>query len=108
LDESVTQSITAGVVVFLGVLWSLWGAWWLRRVELRREHEATVRALGLAWAREGWGPSVAARGDVAGRPVEVRWRRAFFGETARVRVGGAWALLPEGTDLRAHLAGGEG
>lgn len=92
------------MAVFLGALWTLWGAWWLRRVELRREHDGTVRALGLTWAREGWGPSVAAAGAVDGRPVEVRWRRALFGETVRVRRDGAWTVVPGG-DVRGFLGG---
>lgn len=84
-------------------MWALWGAWWLRRVELRREHDAAVRALGLAWGREGFGPTVRAHGTVAGRAVEVRWRRAFFGERVRARVDGAWRVVPRGDDLRAVI-----
>lgn len=92
------------MAVFLGALWTLWGAAWLRRVELRREHEPTVRALGLTWAREGWGPSVTAGGEVDGAAVEVRWRRGVCGERVAVRRGGVWELVPDG-DVGGRLVG---
>lgn len=74
-------------------------------MELRRQHDAFVAALGLAWGREGWGPSVRATGTVAGRAVEVRWRHALFGESVRARVDGAWTRVSGDDELRAHIGG---
>ncbi|MDP2313008.1 MAG: hypothetical protein Q8P41_08895 [Pseudomonadota bacterium] len=89
------------MLLLLTALWTLWGACWLRRVELRHEKEPLVRALGLAWGREGLGPAVVARGMLAGRPVEVRWRRGVFGDRARLRTNGArrWRTLASDEEL---------
>lgn len=87
------------MVVFLGVLWALWGAWWLRRVELRRDYSATVAALGLAWQREGLGPSLRASGRIGAHDVEVRWRRGMVRERVRARVDGAWVPVTDAAEL---------
>ncbi len=103
MDESVTYCILAGVVVFLGVLWALWGAWWLRRVELHRDLAGVVRGLGLAWQREGLGPSVVASGVVGARHVEVRWRRGVWRDRLRARVDGTWVELTDVGQLETLL-----
>lgn len=85
--------------MLLTAIWTLWGACWLRRVELHREKEPVVRALGLTWVREGLGPSVRARGTLGGREVEVRWRRGVLRDRARLRIGGAWRALEADSEL---------
>jgi hypothetical protein len=94
LDESMGYSILAGMLILLGALWVLWGACWLRRVELRSENDAVVRTLGLAWVREGLGPTVRAAGRTPSGPVEIRWRRWFTSAAPRVRYAGQGAWLP--------------
>ena len=91
------------MLLLLLALWTLWGACWLRRVELQREKDPVVRALGLSWAREGFGPTVRAVGTVAGRAVEVLWRRGMLRDRTRVRDAGEWRDVTEGADLLGLL-----
>jgi len=63
--------------------------------------------MGLSWAREGFGPTVRAFGTVAGRAVEVRWRRGMLRDRARVRDQDGWRDLPSDADLPAMLAARE-
>ncbi len=72
VDESVLGAILGGILVLLGVLWALWAAAWVRRVELRAAAEPLVREFGLAWAAEGLGRQVRARGTLGAREVELR------------------------------------
>lgn len=72
VDESVLGSIFAGVLVLFGVLWALWAAAWVRRVELRAAAEPLVREFGLEWMAEGLGKRVSARGRVGDLDVELR------------------------------------
>jgi hypothetical protein len=92
------------VLILLAAAWTLWGACWLRRVELRREHDPMVRSLGLVWAREGLGPVVRAAGTVAGHRVEIRWRRLFDDGRVRVCVDGVVVALAEVEALGAASA----
>lgn len=72
VDESVLGCILGGVLVLLGVVWALWIAAWVRRVELRAAAEPLVREFGLAWTAEGLRARVSARGRVGDREVELR------------------------------------
>lgn len=98
LDETVCYSILSGIVVLVGAIWVLWGTGWLRRIELNSIAVPSVRALGLVFRPEGWGPVVRAHGTLSGQGVELRWRAARL--TGRVRVharvgGGAdWVEVP--------------
>jgi hypothetical protein len=90
LEETAGGSILAGVVIVVGLAWSLWLAGWLRRVELRHVATPAVERLGLSFGREGWRGRVKAAGVVEGVPVEIVWGRAV---RARV-VGGRWVAVP--------------
>jgi hypothetical protein len=97
LDVTAAYSIVASALVVLAGIWVLWGSAWLRRVELSAIAGPAVRALGLRFAREGWRGRVLARGELRGRPVEVRWRGRLDGVVvAEARVGeeGAWTRVP--------------
>jgi hypothetical protein len=76
------------LIVLLGAFWSLWGAFWLRRVELVRENQVVVSALGLHWGREGFGPSVRAAGHLGGAGLEIVFRRGIWREAVFLRHGG--------------------
>lgn len=94
--------------MLLTAVWTLWGACWLRRVELRRDKAALVRTLGLEWVREGLGPSVRARGHLGGQTVEARWRRGVARDRVRLRRGAVpWLTLGSDDELRALLASPE-
>lgn len=91
LDETVCYSILAGILVLLAGTWVLWGAGWLRRVELQAIAEPCARALGLSFRPEGWGAAVCAGGTLAGRAVEVRWHAALTGAVrVHARVDATW------------------
>lgn len=79
MEESAAGSILAGFLVVLAALWMMWGAAWLRRVELREHVQSVVTALGLEFRPEGLGASLRAHGRVDGRHVEVRWRLGLDG-----------------------------
>lgn len=65
-----------------------------------------MRALGLAWVREGLGPAVRARGSIGGQPVEARWRRGVVRDRVRVRRGGApWEVVCSDEELKDLIAG---
>lgn len=90
LEETAGGSILAGVVMVLGLVWSVWLAGWLRRIELRHVAGPAAERLGLAFGREGWLGRVRAAGVVDGVPVEVVWGRAV---RARVQ-GQRWVVVP--------------
>lgn len=76
--------------------WILWLAAWLCRVERRARAAPLVDALGLAFSREGWGPTVLAAGQVGGAWVTLRFS-AFswsLSGAARVGEGAPWSALP--------------
>lgn len=90
LDETAGGSVLAGMVVLLGLAWSLWLAGWLRRIELRYVAAPAVERLGLSFGREGLLGHVVAAGVVDGVPIEVAW-----GRSVRARVAGRrWVALP--------------
>ena len=76
IEETAGGSFLAGFLILLAALWCVWGAHWLRRIELRAIAEPVVHALGLRWAPEGFGPRVVAVGEVDGVAVTVWWRGA--------------------------------
>ena len=87
LEETAGGSILAGVVIVVLLLWSLWIAGWLRRIELRAQAEPVAQRLGLHFHSEGVLGRVRASGTLEGVPVEVAWSHRV-----RVRVrGGAWS-----------------
>jgi hypothetical protein len=83
------------VPILLAALWAMWIACWLRRVELRHEHDALATRLGLSWTPEGLGASVRAIGAVGGHRVDVRFRRLFGPLRAVVRIDGVRRTFAE-------------
>ncbi len=64
-----------------------------------------MRALGLAWVREGLGPSVRARGTVSGQAIEVRWRRGLSRDRVRLLRGQtSWRFVTD-DELPTLIAG---
>lgn len=98
LDETACYSILSGIVVLVCAIWMLWGNGWLRRIELKAVAIPAVRALGLVFRPEGWGPVVRAHGTLSGQGVELRWHAARLSGRVRVhaRVGAAsaWVEVP--------------
>ncbi len=76
VDDTIASSELAGVLVVVGLLWALWAATWLVRVEVHALAAPIVQRLRLRWAREGVGTRVIAVGTTAdGAPLQVRFGR---------------------------------
>ncbi len=93
VDDTIASSELAGILVLVGLLWSVWSIGWLIRVEVHALAAPIVNRLGLRWAREGFGARVRARGlDAAGQGIELRFGRGHLPGTLMVwrREGRAW------------------
>lgn len=91
VDGTIASSELAGILVLVGLIWALWGAAWLVRIEVHALAAPIVERLGLRWAREGLGLRVRAVGERAGQPLELRFGRGP--EPGSLR---AWRRGPQG------------
>lgn len=92
VDGTIAASELAGILVLVGLIWALWGAGWLVRIEVHALAAPIVDRLGLRWAREGFGPRVRAVGERDGQPFELRFGRGAEPGTLRAwqRADGRW------------------